>query len=107
MIKQFLRTENGQPIGVLVADVHNNVIQFGWSVTHPNDNFNKLRGERIAKNRMYSHDGVSNLIIPTKLISTMELFIIRAEKYFNINTSVETLDGYFLSKKTQNKANTE
>ena len=100
MIKQFLRNpENNQPFGILLADLREDGLHFGWSVTHPYDKFNKARGERIANGRLESHTPGQDIAVPSIMFETMEKFIDRAQRYFKAETQSFVIDGWVLQAK--------
>lgn len=75
-LRQFLRDENGQPCGLLVA-VGNG--QVGWSVTHRNDHFNKDIAVRIARGRAFNGTTAK---IPFRYRPALEKMQERAKRYF-------------------------
>lgn len=100
MIKQFLRNpENNQPIGILIADLRNDELHFGWSVTHHLDKFNKAKGEKIANGRLASFTPGQDIVVPTVMFEVMERFIDRAQRYFKTETSSFVIDGWVLQAK--------
>ena len=111
VIKQFLREyswnedERGNPIGVLLAEVKDNKLAFGWSVMSPLDNWNKQLGQKIAQNRLNNFDPSVEqaVIVPTIMVETMTYFIQRAEKYFQTTTNVRVIDGFELATRGREK----
>ena len=92
MIKQFIRNENGDPIGIMVADaVGQDSFGIGYSIVKPNsgDTFDKELGMKIATNR--AHSVRANLKLEKALQHTrhwdqLDNFIERASKYFQNRT---------------------
>ena len=103
MLKQFIRDENGQPIGIMLADLYEDGLSFGWSATHPLDKFNKHKGELIAEGRMDSHTPNTPIILPAKAFDQMENFILRAQKYFKTESRTFAIDGWVWSTKKDHK----
>ena len=97
MIKQYLRTSNNVPIGVMVADLHDNKLCFGWSVCHGNDRYSKSKGDMIAVNRLNDDDGNKDLVVPGIMFDAMESFMLRAQKHFMTSTEKYLVDGFMLS----------
>lgn len=99
-MKQYLRDSvTRQPYGVLLAELRENGVHFGWSVTHPSDTYNKSKGEMIAQNRLNAFVPNSTMVLPTCLIDTMNYFLDRAERYYKQEISVTILDGWVEAQK--------
>ena len=75
-IRQFIRREDGQPIGIMVATSRDNI---GWSVLHRRDSFNKELGLRIARGRAVSG---SEATPPRRVREQLRRFQDRASRYF-------------------------
>lgn len=97
MIKQYLRDADGTRIGVMVADLRDSKLCFGWSVVHPNDVFDKQKGNMIALNRLNSDKHDKELIVPEIMFEDMTNFMLRAQKYFQTSTDKYLIDGFMLS----------
>lgn len=74
-IRQFIRREDGQPVGIMVANENG----IGWAVTHPRDRFNKELGLRIARGRAVSG---SEATPPRRVREQLRRFQDRASRYF-------------------------
>lgn len=103
MLKKYIRNEKGQPIGVILSELVDNKLHFGWSVVHGPDTFNKYLGLRIAGNRLFDHDGESDLAVPSKLVDEMKDFTLRSMKYFKTEYPGKILNDYSLSLNKRNK----
>lgn len=79
MIKQYVKDKKGQPIGVMVAVLNEDVVTFGWSLCHKSDQFSKKKGTMIAENRAVSGKAT---YLPETLSKPMVKFIDRAGRYF-------------------------
>ena len=98
-LKQYIRDDvKGQPFGIMVADKTDTGIRFGWSMTHPNDKFNKALGEKIANNRLEACEPDQMFVVPTAMVEELNVFINRAKKYFRVNTESVAIDGYALAE---------
>lgn len=52
MLKQYVRDKNYNPIGVMLAELKNGEVSWGYSLCHKKDTYNKAKGEMIAINRL-------------------------------------------------------
>lgn len=76
-IRQFIRREDGQPVGIMVANENG----IGWAVTHPRDRFNKELGLRIARGRAANG---TNATPPVSVREQLKRFEARANRYFRL-----------------------
>ena len=97
MIKQYLRNSNNTPIGVMLADLRDGNLVFGWSVTNPADRYNRKLGDLIAANRLNADTPNQDIVVPTVMFFHMDEFILRAQKYFRTATEKYLIDGYIKS----------
>lgn len=97
MIKKYLRDFYNAPIGVLMGDVINGRLVFGWSVVHPLDRFDKKKGDMIAFNRLHSDKHQKEVIVPNIMFDEMDEFILRCQKYFHQESSQYLINGYELA----------
>jgi len=83
MIKSYVRNENREPIGVIVA-LDRNLI--GWSCKNPKDKWDKKKALKIAIGRALKVglDHAYNVLhnIPVHMIDPFEEMEKRAERYF-------------------------
>ena len=97
MIKQYLRFWNDEPMGVMLGDVIDGKLTFGWSVVHPKDRFSKKKGDMIAFNRLHSDKHKTELIVPDVMFDGMQDFMLRCQKYFHIEAKQYLINGYALA----------
>jgi hypothetical protein len=79
MLKQYIRDKDNHPIGLMVSDLINGEIHFGYSVLHKNDKWNKTKAHLIAFNRLHAP---SMAELPYKAQAQFERFEMRSKKYF-------------------------
>lgn len=82
MLKQYVRDKNNNPIGVMLSVLVDDCIQYGYSICHKNDKYDKVKGMLIAFNRL---NAKRMSAIPIKMESAFEDFIERSEKYWRKN----------------------
>lgn len=87
-IKKYIRNDKGQPIGMMVADLINDKISFGWSLTHRNDRYSKDQGTRIAFGRLTANATRSSVVVPSMILSDMQAFKLNAIKFFKRDSEV-------------------
>ena len=97
MIKQYLREWDDEPMGVMLGDVIDGKLTFGWSVVHPKDRFSKKKGDMIATNRLHSDKHKKELIVPDVLFDQMQSFMERCQKYFHVQAEQYLINGYELA----------
>jgi hypothetical protein len=83
-LRKYIRDDNRNPIGIIVAERRNNNIIYGWSFCCKKDRFNKEFGLKIAQGRLLTGTVAK---IPRVVEKTLENFKERAAKYFKTCTS--------------------
>ncbi len=79
---EFVRDRKNNPIGVVVANLHEDTIQIGWSLCKVKvDTFNKEKALMIARNRAGTGTG-KEVTIPREVGKTIHRIADRAERYF-------------------------
>ena len=91
----------GEPYGIMVAELHNGSIRFGWSLTHEKDivknAYDKNKGLMIATRRLEAFKPNSDIVVPNDMVYAMENFILKSKRYFQTDCSTKVLNGYELS----------
>lgn len=82
---QFIRTNKGNPVGVVIAYKTDNKIYIGWSLCNTKvEKFDKQIGLYQATNRADLSENLSNLsVLPHSVRRTVGEMKERANRYFN------------------------
>ena len=81
MIKKYIRDEEGNPYGTVVAIDRNKI---GFSLCHPNDSFSKSLGTSIARGRAEDNHSLPETTNShfDSVLETVEEIEDRAQRYF-------------------------
>jgi hypothetical protein len=91
----------GEPYGIMVAELHNGSIRFGWSLTHEKDMernaYDKNKGLMIAMRRLEAFKPNSDIVVPNDMYYAMQNFVLKSKRYFHIDCNTNVLNGFELS----------
>ncbi len=80
---EYLRNKANKKIGVLIAVVIGNDVQFGWSKCNKCDEFSRSLGTRIATDRARSKKNAIEMHkLPHSMRHEMAAFVLRSTKYY-------------------------
>lgn len=82
-LRKYIRDDRRNPIGVIVAEKHDEEILFGWSLCSVKDRFNKEHGLRIAMGRLLNGSNIKLLRLVEEYLPR---FKERVTKYFQAST---------------------
>ena len=88
MLKQYIRDENRNPIGVMLSELTGDEIDYGFSLCHEKDKYDKTKGMLIAFNRLKSERMAP---VPNSIWQEWERFVLRSEKYFYVKKTEDLL----------------
>jgi len=91
MLIKYVRKGGNRKKGVLVAVQVDGKINFGWSLCHRRDKFNKDKGKQIAIGRAVCGKKVK---IPESLKYDMDAFVARATRYYK---DKEIVSNYYVA----------
>lgn len=90
MLRQYIRNQNNQVIGLMLADIIDGNVRIGISRCHKKDRFNKELADKIALARMQfeeHHNGISDMTaLAAPFVSEqIDRFNDRVKRYFKTN----------------------
>jgi hypothetical protein len=86
MLKEYIRNKRGNPIGILLSDNYAGVIEFGYSLCHKKDTYDKEKGHLIALGRLHHP---KFLDFPNSIHEQYYRFQERSKKYFKNAVIIE------------------